>query len=133
MVSPIVAAIISFFFPGIGQVVQGETKKGIIMFVAAIVISIILTLASTVARVVIISELTSLSKKDFIINVISRVILASIIPTALIILVKIMWEIEGMMIIPTYLMFEIVLLVVFYLVCFNKREKIFLRSILKRK
>lgn len=44
MVSPIVAAIISFFFPGIGQVVQGETKKGIIMFVAAI-ISIILTYA----------------------------------------------------------------------------------------
>ena len=39
MVSPIVAAIISFFFPGIGQVVQGETKKGII------VISIILTYA----------------------------------------------------------------------------------------
>lgn len=26
MVSPIVAAIISFFFPGIGQVVQGETQ-----------------------------------------------------------------------------------------------------------
>lgn len=45
MVSPIVAAIISFFFPGIGQVVQGETKKGIIMFVAAIVLSIILTYA----------------------------------------------------------------------------------------
>ncbi len=45
MVSPIVAAIISFFFPGIGQVVQGETQKGIIMFVAAIVISIILTYA----------------------------------------------------------------------------------------
>lgn len=44
MVSPIVAAIISFFFPGIGQVVQGETQKGIIMFVAAI-ISIILTYA----------------------------------------------------------------------------------------
>ena len=36
MVSPIVAAIISFFFPGIGQVVQGETKKGIIMFVACL-------------------------------------------------------------------------------------------------
>ena len=45
MVSPIVAAIISFFFPGIGQVVQGETQKGIIMFVAAIVISIILAYA----------------------------------------------------------------------------------------
>lgn len=27
MVSPIVAAIISFFLPGIGQIVQGETKK----------------------------------------------------------------------------------------------------------
>lgn len=45
MVSPIVAAIISLFLPGIGQVVQGETQKGIIMFVAAIVISIILTYA----------------------------------------------------------------------------------------
>ena len=33
MVSPIVAAIISFFFPGIGQVVQGETKKGIISII----------------------------------------------------------------------------------------------------
>lgn len=29
MVSPIVAAIISLFLPGIGQVVQGETQKGI--------------------------------------------------------------------------------------------------------
>ena len=45
MVSPIVAAIISLFLPGIGQVVQGETQKGIIMFVAAIVISIILAYA----------------------------------------------------------------------------------------
>nr|WP_302807553.1 hypothetical protein [Methanobrevibacter smithii] len=45
MVSPIVAAIISLFLPGIGQVVQGETQKGIIMFVVAIVISIILAYA----------------------------------------------------------------------------------------
>ena len=42
MVSPIVAAIISFFLPGIGQIVQGETKKGAIMFVGAIIISCIL-------------------------------------------------------------------------------------------
>lgn len=45
MVSPIVSAIISLFLPGIGQVVQGETQKGIIMFVVAIVISIILAYA----------------------------------------------------------------------------------------
>lgn len=97
------------------------------------IIAIVLTLASIVARVVIVSELTSLTKKDLLINVICRVVLASIIPTALIILVKIMLEIEGIVLIPTYLMFEIVLLVVFYLVCFNKTEKMFLRSILKRK
>ena len=41
MVSPIVAAIISFFFPGIGQIIQGETQKGAIMFVVYIVINII--------------------------------------------------------------------------------------------
>lgn len=41
MVSPIIAAIISLFLPGIGQVVQGETKKGLIMFVISIIINII--------------------------------------------------------------------------------------------
>lgn len=41
MVSPIIAAIISFFLPGIGQIIQGETKKGAIMFVIAIVLSLI--------------------------------------------------------------------------------------------
>ena len=97
------------------------------------IIAIILALASTVARVVITSELTSLAKKDFIINVICRVILASIIPTALIIFIKQIWPIEGLMIIPTYLLFEVVLLVVFYLVSFNRKEKIFLRSFLKRR
>ena len=39
MVSPIIAAVISFLLPGIGQVVQGETKKGLIMFVIAIILS----------------------------------------------------------------------------------------------
>lgn len=37
MVSPIVAAIISFFFPGIGQVVQGETKKGIFFLIFTLI------------------------------------------------------------------------------------------------
>ena len=39
MVSPIIAVVISFLLPGIGQVVQGETKKGLIMFVIAIILS----------------------------------------------------------------------------------------------
>ncbi|MCQ2971210.1 hypothetical protein SAMN05216439_0145 [Methanobrevibacter gottschalkii] len=39
MVNPIIAAIISFFLPGIGQIIQGaDVKKGIIMFVIAIIL-----------------------------------------------------------------------------------------------
>lgn len=101
--------------------------------VLSYIIAIILALVSTVARVVITSELTSLAKRDFIINVICRVILASIIPTALIVFVKQTWPIEGLMIIPTYLMFEVVLLIVFYVVSFSKKEKEFLRSIMNIK
>ncbi|KZX12998.1 hypothetical protein [Methanobrevibacter oralis] len=53
MVSPIVAAIISFFLPGIGQIVQGETKKGAIMFVGAIIISCILVmLLGTIGQII---------------------------------------------------------------------------------
>lgn len=52
MVSPIVAAIISFFFPGIGQVVQGETKKGIIMFVAAIILIILTYALGTIGNII---------------------------------------------------------------------------------
>lgn len=40
MVSQVVAAIISFFLPGIGQIVQGgDIKKGAIMFIVAIILS----------------------------------------------------------------------------------------------
>ena len=46
MVSPIVAAIISFILPGIGQVVQGETKKGIIMFVISLILAVLLQYVS---------------------------------------------------------------------------------------
>ena len=33
MVSSIVSAIISFFLPGIGQILQCDTEKGIMMFI----------------------------------------------------------------------------------------------------
>ena len=42
----IVAAIISLFLPGIGQVVQGETQKGIIMFVIALVLAVLTSMVS---------------------------------------------------------------------------------------
>jgi TM2 domain-containing membrane protein YozV len=38
MVNPIIAAILSFFIPGLGQIIAGETKKGLIFLVAIIVI-----------------------------------------------------------------------------------------------
>lgn len=41
MVNPIIAAILSFIIPGLGQIIAGETKKGIIFFVIAIVIGIL--------------------------------------------------------------------------------------------
>lgn len=49
MVSPIVAAIISLFLPGIGQVVQGETQKGIIMFVIALVLAVLTSMVPMVS------------------------------------------------------------------------------------
>lgn len=44
MVNAILAAILSFFIPGLGQAVAGDIKKGIIFFVIAIVLGIIITL-----------------------------------------------------------------------------------------
>jgi TM2 domain-containing membrane protein YozV len=41
MVNPIIAAILSFIIPGLGQIVAGETKKGIIFFVIAIVLGVL--------------------------------------------------------------------------------------------
>lgn len=38
MVNPIVAAILSFILPGLGQIIAGETKKGVIFIVIAIVL-----------------------------------------------------------------------------------------------
>ena len=44
MVNAIIAAILSFLIPGLGQAIAGDIKKGIIFFVVAIVIAAIATL-----------------------------------------------------------------------------------------
>ena len=38
MVNAILAAVLSFFIPGLGQALAGDVKKGIIFFVFAIVL-----------------------------------------------------------------------------------------------
>lgn len=42
MVNAILAAILSFFIPGLGQALAGDIKKGIIFFVVAIALGIII-------------------------------------------------------------------------------------------
>ena len=44
MVNAILAAVLSFFIPGLGQAVAGDVKKGAIFFIGAIVIWIIATM-----------------------------------------------------------------------------------------
>ena len=44
MANAILAAILSFLIPGLGQAYAGDIKKGIIFFVIAIVLAIIMTL-----------------------------------------------------------------------------------------
>ena len=44
MTNAILAAILSFFIPGLGQAYAGDIKKGIIFFVVAIVLGIIFSL-----------------------------------------------------------------------------------------
>ena len=41
MVNPIIAAILSFIIPGLGQIVVGDTKKGLIFLVAAIILYVL--------------------------------------------------------------------------------------------
>lgn len=43
MINPIIAAILSFLIPGLGQVLSGNIIRGIIFFVIAILIGIIAT------------------------------------------------------------------------------------------
>ena len=44
MVNAILAAVLSFLIPGLGQAIAGDVKKGVIFFVVAIVIGCIATL-----------------------------------------------------------------------------------------
>lgn len=44
MVNAVLAGILSFLIPGLGQAVAGDIKKGAIFFIAAIVIWIIATI-----------------------------------------------------------------------------------------
>ena len=43
MVNAILAAVLSFFIPGLGQAVAGDIKKGIIFFVIAIILAAIVS------------------------------------------------------------------------------------------
>jgi TM2 domain-containing membrane protein YozV len=38
MINPRLAAIISFFLPGIGQIYAGQRMKGVVMFIFAIIL-----------------------------------------------------------------------------------------------
>lgn len=49
----ILATILSFFLPGLGQIVLGETKKGIIFLVLAFILSyVIVTFLGTIGSVI---------------------------------------------------------------------------------
>ena len=41
MANSIIAAILSFFIPGLGQVISGEIGKGIMFFIVAVLLGII--------------------------------------------------------------------------------------------
>lgn len=41
MVQPIISAILSFIIPGLGQLINGDVKKGVILFVIAVIMGII--------------------------------------------------------------------------------------------
>ena len=43
MVNAILAAILSFIIPGLGQAIAGDIKKGIIFFIIALVLGTIVT------------------------------------------------------------------------------------------
>lgn len=46
MVNAILAAIASFIIPGLGQLLAGDAKKGVIFFIIALVLGILVQLVS---------------------------------------------------------------------------------------
>lgn len=41
MLKAIICAILSFFIPGLGQAIAGDLKKGIVFFLAALIVGIL--------------------------------------------------------------------------------------------
>ena len=60
MANGILAAILSFIIPGLGQAYAGDIKKGIIFFIAAILIIIIATFVFRMWIIYILSLIISL-------------------------------------------------------------------------
>jgi len=52
MVNPIIAAILSFIIPGLGQIIAGETKKGLIFLVVAIVLGLLVGTISSMIGII---------------------------------------------------------------------------------
>jgi len=52
MVNPIIAAILSFIIPGLGQIIAGETKKGLIFLVVAIVLGLLVGAISSMLGII---------------------------------------------------------------------------------
>ncbi|HMK54028.1 MAG TPA: hypothetical protein VK444_04520 [Methanobacteriaceae archaeon] len=46
MANPLIAAVISFFLPGIGSVYAGKTMMGIVIFIIAIILAIAYTMVN---------------------------------------------------------------------------------------
>lgn len=51
MVNPIIAAILSFIIPGLGQILAGDTKKGVMYIVIAIVLWILIPLTAFLSAI----------------------------------------------------------------------------------
>lgn len=52
MVNPIIVAILSFIIPGLGQIIAGETKKGLIFLVVAIVLGLLVGAISSMIGII---------------------------------------------------------------------------------
>lgn len=46
MANPILALVISFFFPGLGSVYAGKTMMGVVIFIIAIILALLYTMVS---------------------------------------------------------------------------------------
>ena len=51
MVNPIIAAILSFIIPGLGQIISCETKKGLIFLVAAIILYMLISIVGSIVGI----------------------------------------------------------------------------------